>query len=95
MGDLHSHAVKFLRGPRIISEPGATLGELIQRYVEGKPWDDPALRNQLSHYLEIAPTEAARHEGMDGPGRDAWAFYKNAAAILRDIQSEVLEEPGS
>jgi len=95
VGDLHSQAEKFLLGPRIISEPGATLAKLIARYVAGESWDDPELRNQLSHYLEIAHTEAARDQGMDGPGRDAWAFYKKAAAILQDIQGEVLKEPGS
>jgi len=34
-------AEKFLRGPRIISEPGATLAKLIARYVAGESWDDP------------------------------------------------------
>ena len=68
------------------------LVRLIARYVDGEPWDDPELRNQLSQGLQAARTEAARLEpggATPGPGRDAWTFYQTAAAILQDIQTEV------
>ena len=47
--DLRSRAEDYLNGPRIISEPAASLTRLIARYVAGKPWDDPGLGNLLSH----------------------------------------------
>ena len=82
--DLRSRAAAFLMGPCIISEPGASLLRLIDRYVAGKPWDDLDLRNLLLHCIGTAQTEAAGHE------RDARLFYQEAAAILQDIQAEVL-----
>ena len=90
MSDLRSRAEAYLDGPRIISEPGASLTRLIARYVAGKPWDDPEVRNLLSHCLATAQTEAAGHEDATGPERDARLFYQRAAAILQDIQAEVL-----
>jgi hypothetical protein len=82
--DLRSRAENYLNGPRIISEPGASLTRLIARYVAGKPWDDPELRNLLSECIGTAQTEAAGCEG------DARTFYLRAAAILQEIQAEML-----
>lgn len=90
MSDLRSRAEAYLNGPRIISEPGASLTRLIARYVAGEPWDDPELRNLLSFHAQTAQTEAVKLEGaMSGPARDAQHFYERAAALLREIQAEV------
>ena len=39
MTELHSRAKAYLNGPRIISEPDATLARLIARYVAGERWE--------------------------------------------------------
>jgi hypothetical protein len=86
MSDLRSRAEAYLDGPRIISEPGASLTRLIERYVAGEPRDDPELRSQLSLSLQTAQIEAARHEGVSNDGR---LFYQRAAVLLQEIQAEV------
>ena len=90
MSDLRSRAKAYLRGPGIISEPGASLARLIARCVAGEPWDDPEVRNQLSHCVQIAQTKVASlHAAATGPERDARLFYQRSAAILQEIQVEV------
>jgi hypothetical protein len=83
MSDLYSRAAAFLRGPCILSEPGASLTRLIARYAAGEPWDDPELRNLLSLRLVTAQCGAAEEEG------DARIFYGRAAALLQEIQTAV------
>jgi hypothetical protein len=95
MGDLHSRAATLLAGPWPLSRQGsASAVSLIQRYVDGEPWDDPELQRQLSLCLEYAQTKAAGLVGAPGPARDAQFFYQRAAAILQDIQAEVSGGPG-
>jgi hypothetical protein len=90
MSDLRSRTGAYLRGPCIISEPGASLTRLIARYVASEPWDDPELRNRVSRCLQAVQTEAARLEGATtGPARDAQLFYQRGASLLQDIQAEV------
>ena len=76
MSDLHSRAAAFLRGPCIISEPGAGLIRLISRYADGELEDDPELRDVLSRGMAVARSAAAARDG------DARLFYDRAAAIL-------------
>jgi hypothetical protein len=85
MNDLQSRAEAFLSGPCILGEQW----RLILRYVNGEPWDDPEMRNVLSHCLQTTETKATGPEGVTGPERDARLFYQRAAAILREIQAEV------
>lgn len=88
--DLLARAEAYLRSARIISEPGANLSRLIERYVAGERWDEPELGNQLAHDIRIAQSEAAcRNEAGTGAESDARRFYEGTAAILLDIQKEV------
>jgi tetratricopeptide (TPR) repeat protein len=87
--DLHSRAVAFLNGPRILSEPGATFATLVDRYLAGAAWDDAEVRNLLSLSIIAAQSEAANREGVGWPAHDAWLFYKEAAALLQEIEAEV------
>jgi tetratricopeptide (TPR) repeat protein len=90
VSDLHARAVRFLSGPRIISEPGATIANLIARYLAGAAWDDPEWRNLVSDCVIAAQNKAASLEGVEpGPGRDARFFYEQAAALLEEIHVEV------
>ena len=95
MDDLRSLAVKLLRGPCCISEnePEPAAVGLITRYVDGEPWDDPEVLNQLSRCLSFAQAEASGPEAAAGPGRDAQNFYSRAATILQRIQDDALEGP--
>ena len=81
MDDLRSRAAALLAGPYPLR--AMILTDLIARYVAGKPWDDPELRDPLSLGLQTAQMEAARFEGAtEGATRDARTFYQRAAAIL-------------
>jgi hypothetical protein len=84
MGDLHSRAAAHFLGPRPIRRlnSGPCADSLIQRYVDGEPWDDPELQVQLSRCLEDALISAAGLEGATGPARDGKAFSQRAAGLL-------------
>jgi len=74
-------------GSCVISKPYF----LIDRYVDGKLWDDPEAQKLLSACLQIAQTEAASLEGATaGPALDAQLFYQKAAALLEEIKAEGL-----
>lgn len=86
---LRSRAEAYLHGPRIISEPGASLARLIARYVAGESFNDPERQNLLSDSIRTAHTEAAKFQDAEtGPERDAWLFYQNSGALLQEIQAE-------
>ena len=52
------------------------------------------LENRLSDCIRMAKTEAARRcQAATGPEGDARHFCQRAAAILQDIQAEVLADP--
>jgi hypothetical protein len=89
--ELRARAKVYLGPPRIVSEPGASLTRIVLRYLAGEPWDNPELRNQLADSIRTAQSEAAlRNEAATEAERDAQAFYLRAAAILQEIQAEVL-----
>lgn len=92
MSNLKSRAEAYLSGPRIISEPGASLTRLIDRYVAGEPWDTSELRKELSLGIQAAQSELTGLESAarEGEPRDAQIFYHRVKAILQDIQAEVM-----
>ncbi len=90
MDELRSRAEAFLSGPRILSEPGGSIGGLIARCVAGDRWDDPGLQDLLLFQLRAARREVARLEGATTyPELDYLSFYQRATAILQDILSTV------
>ena len=97
MGDLHCRAAALLKCPRPLARirPGvASADSLVQRYIDGKPWDDPELQRQLSVYLEEAETSSSGPVRAMGLARDAQTYYESAAAVYREILAEVSARPG-
>lgn len=97
MGDLRSRAKAHLSGPRPLYRlsPGRkTPDSLVQHYVDGGPWTDPELQRQLALCIEEEQASADARVGATGLGRDAHFFHQGAAALLREIQAEVVGPPG-
>lgn len=85
--DLHSRAMALIEGPCCVSkeEDYPSVLEIVGRYIEGKPWGV----GDLSRCIRYALERAAGAEMATGSERDARHFYKRAAVILLEIQTEL------
>ena len=89
-----------------MSEPGAQIVSVVQRYVADESWSDPQSRDQLLSSLRCAQHmvtkyEAAISDKSELPGdrkaqtaraasMDAFGFYKRSAALLQEIAADVM-----
>ena len=89
-GHCSARAQLYLRGPRIISEPGATFARLIKRYIGGEGLDSPEFQVLLSDSIRTAQFEVQkRKEAATGMESDALVFYERSAAVLQEIQADI------
>ena len=89
---LRSRAKSLLWGPCILAkgESEPTAVGIVQQYLAGEKFADPLLRQQLSECLRYAQTRAAEPTSASVQKNDARGFFRRAAAILVEIQAEVL-----
>ncbi|MEW6711231.1 MAG: DUF4259 domain-containing protein [Candidatus Riflebacteria bacterium] len=87
---LRDKAVRFLQG--IVPFDGYTseseTEDLIRRYIDGRPWNEPCLKDCLRLSYSVLLNELAEKHFLDYP-EEQRAYISGCADILREIMLEI------